>query len=575
MKMDSSESRSASADANVWAGHIAAALEQQAQAQAQLASILREMAAQVAVLTKRVTVLEDAARPNARVPDADCAGAAVEQRMGAPAVAEALAVSGAPETEQRSGEPVRAEERVLVDQEVPVEAVTVAGAASVAPEQQPAAPERAAGVSWTPRPVDELERELEQIGEVTVCIKNLEPTDLARFKEAWCRFRGAWEERKRHVGAQDPWHDHSRCFVEKQKALWPDEYLIPRSADVRLVPDRWRELAELYGDLAQAVEALAWIERTRPRMPRHWVERECGPLLEAIGAVSAHMYRWLQRHLPGQRDDQQDRLHCWLRDIGQEYGLFIRSLQPADRVQDSELESLVRELPARLEALRGGTAKQIRQAEALERLRDLLHREGFGGQEEDGDDLCEVAFECLGAGVPPTDRRLRDPLLAFGWMLAQDPALARLHKAVADELARRARKEIKQPDGLSDHDGTDDLPEDLRAKLQEVRRITRGLCGAVVGGKCHESSRLTIEEALQLDHLTWPDTESCDLFDPAARDFRRADLILLTRFNRKSSREARRLCKEQDKILLCLPTGYGLHQVISRAHQQLYPAPGA
>jgi hypothetical protein len=50
----------------------------------------------------------------------------------------------------------------------------------------------------------------------------------------------------------------------------------------------------------------------------------------------------------------------------------------------------------------------------------------------------------------------------------------------------------------------------------------------------------------------------------------RADLIFLTRFNRKQSKAALRLCHEHGKMLIRLPKGYGLNQVIAEAFEQTF-----
>jgi hypothetical protein len=99
--------------------------------------------------------------------------------------------------------------------------------------------------------------------------------------------------------------------------------------------------------------------------------------------------------------------------------------------------------------------------------------------------------------------------------------------------------------------------------------MTAGRVGVIVGGVCREANRRSLEEALRLQELRWPSTAPSDPFERSIREIARAEVVFLTRFNRKSSREAISVCREQGKTLVRLPKGYGLHEVIYRAHQQM------
>jgi hypothetical protein len=434
-----------------------------------------------------------------------------------------------------------------------------------------AAPELPTAPRWTPRMLDVLEREREAIVSAVAAFTRPDPVDLARFKAQVSRFRGAYEERKRHAGSQADWRALEMALKEAQRALWPDHYCIPLDLKTTLVPERWQQLSHLYGDLATAVEALGWVETTAGARSPSWLGREATPLLEAVGAATATLHRWLRRQLSWAHDNQQDDLFRRLRRLGEEHAQFIRSLQPEELISDDELECLVRELPRRLEALRAAQCRKSTQESALAGLAALLAEEGFGGRERDDDRLCEAAARCLDAKIPATDRGLRDRLLDVHWMLEGDERLTRLYQAVVDEIERRRRK-AEEEEGAEPgrSDRLDDLTPELREQRAALLSRTRGKTGVMIGGTCREESRRALQEALELADLRWPDSDPSDPFDRSAREIARADIVFLTRFNRQRSKEAIPLCRDQGKVLIRLPGGYGLNQVIAQAYHQIF-----
>lgn len=433
----------------------------------------------------------------------------------------------------------------------------------------------AAPSPWTPRPLSILEEERESIKNAIAGFTRSDAADLARFKAQASRFRGASDERKRHPGSQEEWRALESTLRDTQRALWPGQYCIPLDSNMHLSPSRWQELALLYTNLATAVEALDWIEATLLARSPHWLAREAVPLLEAIGAATALLFRWLRRHLVGAHDDQQDELYWRLRRLGREHEQFIRSLQPEELVPDQELESLVQNLPDRLRSLQEIQARKAAQETALAGLFALVREEGFGGREEDDDRLCEAAAGCLEAGIPPTDRALRDGLLDYHWMLEDDERLSRLHQAVLEEIERRRRKAEEEEEARGSRtDRLEGLTPQLREQLAALLPRTRGKVGVMLGGTCREDNRRLIEKVFELSELRWPDSDPSDPFERSAREIARAEIVFLTRFNRQRSKEAISVCRDQGKELIRLPGGYGLNQVIAQAYQQMFGRSG-
>jgi hypothetical protein len=410
-----------------------------------------------------------------------------------------------------------------------------------------------------------LEEERANLAERLERLPGDSPPALARFKSLGAYLQGAFEERQRHTGVQTAWRAVVGAFRDRQRAVWPNQYCIPL-ASVRLEPPEWRHLGVLYEDLAGAEEVLAWLEDQVPAQPGGWLAKEGSGVLEGCGAVCARMHRWLHQHLPSQRDDQEQSFYNRLVGLAESHRAFIRSLQPEHVVSDAELESLARDLPRNAAALRTSLEKKQRQEKALATLAALLAEPGFGEQEGDDDRLCAAAAACLDAGVPATDKRLRDPLLEWEWMLEDDERVARLHAAVA---AERERLEKKAAESSGDAEEEDTLAPEIQERLSALLPVTQGLKGVVIGGVCRESNRAHVERALQLAELRWPSTDPSDSFEASAREIARAEIVWLTRFNRRRSREAYRLCREQNKPLIVLPKGYGLNEVVVRTHEQL------
>jgi hypothetical protein len=421
--------------------------------------------------------------------------------------------------------------------------------------------------AWEPRPLPVLEEERQSILETVEAIRSTDELSLTRFKTEVCRYRGAREERSRHLGAQDGWRHLQYFLKDKQRELWPNHYIIPMNPDSRgPTPEQWRELSALYAQLGRAFQVLEWVEKTAADQPRGWVDKVARPVVEAIGACSSRTRRWLHQRLPGQHDTQIDRLYDRLMDLG----IFIVSLGPPERVPDEELEILSNELLQRLEDVKAATIQKERQERALADLHALLEESGFGSGESDDDRLCDAVARCLEERIPPSDKKLRDRLLSWQWMLEDDPRVTLLLREIEKENERlRALREAEAAsDGDSDSEG--DLSDDLSRMLVEILPRTEGKRGLMVGGVCRDENRRRIEQALRLKELAWPSTDPDDDFSHVLKDMEHAEIVFLTRFNRKRSKDAIPFCRDKNIMLVRLPAGYGLNQVVAQTHEQMF-----
>ena len=436
-------------------------------------------------------------------------------------------------------------------------------------------PEFRSPAAWIPRPLEDLELEREEILAQIREYNAEDPRHLSWFKSAGARFRASWEERKRYPGSQGDWWLLRSEFRQLQRDYWPNEYCIPLADIAHLTPGQWQRLSELYADLGLANRSIKWLEEqlAQPDLPPSWLAREALPLLEVSACAVNRLHRWLIRFLPSYHDVEEERLYRQLREWAHQHSFFLRLLQGEDKVKDAELDMEVARLEERFQSVSGAVERRRRQTYALDRFQVLTTDPRFGSGEKDADALCEAAFDCLEAGVPASDRRLRDLATPFAWMLEEDPRVERLYLAVTEEVDRLRAAALANADGLDD-DTSLTLSPDLQEQLEEILPLTRGKRAVMIGGTARESSRRAVEERLGFAELRWPDTEPDDPFDKSAKEIEKADFVLLTRFNRRRSKEAWRICAEQKKPLVILPKGYGLNEVIYRVHDQLVSRTG-
>jgi len=441
--------------------------------------------------------------------------------------------------------------------------------AARAPTQAPPAPapRKPTPTAWDARELEVMQEELTHIREFLDTHQGGDRLDLCRFKEMGCLARGAADERQRHPGDQWAWKGLKAEFQDLQKAHWRNDFVIFLSPQVQVTPPEWREMAGLYAELRNAEEALAWVETTSDLLGDAWTQHDAKPVLEGIAAVSSRLHRFLQEKMPHMRDDQQLNVFWRLREIAETRRVFLEALSNEKKIADSALERLAGDLPRALAELQAAS-KSRRKEEALDELQRVLDDPTFGTAEGDDDRLGEVIAGCLAAGVPATYAPLRDTILEHGWewMLEDDPRLKRVLKAVTDERDRRAKAAAAATEEEPPDAGLDD---ELLALLEEVWPHTRSRVGVIVGGVNRDDNRRAIEEAFEFKELRWPSTEPSDPFEKSLAEIRKADVVFLTRFNRRASREAYRACREQDKPLIMLPKGYGLREVIYRAHESL------
>jgi hypothetical protein len=513
------------------------------------ASLERELAAQIAAAGERLTSLRPAPPP-ARGEEG-AGGGLASARAGSP-VAAAASPGRGPASPAHS---------------LPMShSATHAGASAVVAPPRSAL--RRPPRTWQPRPAEVIDREIEQIeARLDEDCAVGEPQFL-RLKALSCRQRRAFwelEEQSAYAGGARALYGRLKARVIEE---FGDRYVIPLNTNVAPSdPACWERLALRYEALATALEAFAWYRENAASLR----PPEATSLLEAIGSTQQQFYRELESGFVGHHDDQQRRLYQALLDVATERRVRLESLSP-DRTE-AELESWAGSLDDTWQRLRDSQGKKGRQTACVAQLLAVTGDPSFGSSEHDPTVLRAAAEACLEAGIPASNREVRDALLPWFAFLDGEEVLAPLVREIQKELDRRTERGAL-------HDEEDPAGEALSPEIQEMLAellpFTRGKRCLFIGGDAREEKRRELEHALELSELVWPEarrTASVYDFEP---EIARSDITaLIVRFMRTGFKQAVDFCRTYDTRLVRLPRGLGLTRVITDFHQQLVPRAGA
>jgi hypothetical protein len=455
----------------------------------------------------------------------------------------------------------------------PAETPAIATAAPSAPAPKklappmpvaPPAPARARG--WEPRPIDEIDLEVARLEEQLDQYSGSGETGLLTLKAIACRQRRAYmelEEQASYIGHVRALHGRIRAMVQEQHG---ERYVLPLNTGVSPEdPARWEDLAQSYEALVQALEAFAWFceNATALHTP------ESRTLLEGVGAAQQRLFRLLETHFRGALDDQQRVLYESILEAAGGLDIYVEALNPHRAERD--LEIAARDLPATFRRLREALEKKQRQEQTTESLLTLVSDPAFGVREQDADALRAAALACMAAGVPPSNKTVRDALLPWGALLEDEPGVSRLTAEISKELDRRAQRGL--PVEPEEEEGSSSaLAADIQAMREVLLPHTRGKRCLFIGGDAREEKRRELEQVLELEELVWPEArKTASVYDFEAEIARCDIAALLIRFMRTGFAQADELCREHRTRLVRLPRGLGVPRVITDFYQQLVP----
>ena len=344
-----------------------------------------------------------------------------------------------------------------------------------------------------------------------------------------------------------------------QETPWAGTYPL---GGAMLGPQTWTRLAGLYDGCVIAAEAMDWYEQNE----EHLTEAARIDMLNAVSAAQQRLYRRPESLI--RRDDAVQELYRRVRAAGQKTA-FIRALSPyADEEELTELAGRCAEVWTELQAeVAGAKAQAERQARKEAAVCAVTEwsegREGRGlsadSLEADRAALCGLLDECLSAGVPSTNVKVRAAILDTApVLLAGEAKYAKFLEAVQTERARRSLDAVAMeapPPEVRD--------EDLDLLVHSVIEFTRGKKIVMLGGKSRPQVAQELQARLECD-VSWLDSDSGDKFSKFASVIKKADMVLLLKnfASHEMFYASKDAMAEAGKHFIVLPSGYGVKQVL-------------
>lgn len=430
------------------------------------------------------------------------------------------------------------------------------------PEPTSAVPYRHLEPRWNTRSLDDILAALEDLRTDASELQCSGDAGLLRLKILGCRERRAYRELEIQVADKQPAYAVFGILLEAAHQYYPAVRIVP--LDTSLTPSdpmAWEIAAEAYEFLAGGYAAMEWLFDHESDIRTS--EREA--LLNGAAASQQFARRTLEEMVRSS-DPQQEHLFRRLRDYAAEAQIFIKNLSNSN-LTDEKLKVAAVGLGAVFASIREGIEKKQRQRESLSDLLALLRQSDFGISKTDEERLTQTVVTCLNAGIPPSNKEMRDALLPWHALLG-NPQVKRVVAEVQKEVDRREKT------GMSalDDDGETALTPEIQTKLSELLPYTQGKVMLFMGGKPLQEKRAEITQVLKLSDLEWTNTNGA----PGAGQFEaaitRCDIAaLLIRFMRHGYGEVDQYCDLHGKRLIRIPSGLGINRIIHDLHAQLVP----
>ena len=389
------------------------------------------------------------------------------------------------------------------------------------------------------------------------------------------------------------------CRIKARATRWQPErsQLLDRGEDVRdldaallaeakqmdcwlwvVSPDKWQDrgprayavVAGCYDALAAAADLMALSDE---------IGRDGEGCIALLAEAQSATRAMMAEESELEYDADQSWVFHWLKDQTSGRNIFLhrhmRLEDPADPANHADLL-------ARIEAATSSLAKLSKQRKerdklygkisyALKKLADVKTPDGEAWPADHAQVLAinKAVAGLLEAGVPASDRKLRDLLLPAADRLPEEvgPALSRALEEVHGHLDRLASEEAEAQPGRKD----DKL-------LAEARELTDGRHAVLIGGQPDETSRQRLERDLGLASLRWLRVTHGESFEAAAgptlRDESVSLAMVMTRWrSHRDGPAAREVCRERGIALVEIPRGYGsrqvAHEVVRQASDRL------
>jgi hypothetical protein len=336
-------------------------------------------------------------------------------------------------------------------------------------------------------------------------------------------------------------------------------------------PDQFTLIAAWYENLAEALGLLDLMIAEDGCQAD-----EMSELLE-LAAQSQSALRVAVGECGGSRDEDQQAVFNWLRNVAAERRIFIRVGMkwdaPTDPSEGAAVAGRIHEAGRRFEE-RQAQARMRKKLLAKVKHKAAVLTANTAEALESWGELMAVVDELVKAGLPASNKELREALL---------PVLDRLPTGLEMQqgfrLAVREIEKFRQSRPLPE--ATTEGPEP-GAFVREARKLLRGRSLVLIGGEARRGAKEALERALGLKKLIWlkgNDYRSFQDFEPFVARPDVAVVVLAIRWSSHSFGEVRSLCDRYGKPLVRLPAGYNANQVaqqiVVQAGKRMAKQPGA
>jgi hypothetical protein len=323
---------------------------------------------------------------------------------------------------------------------------------------------------------------------------------------------------------------------------WMNSPDASRPADISLLDD----VGGCFETLAGAIALVRDDGVQRGRL-----ERSLPLLAEAQSALRAAI-----RGIDGSDDPDQLQVFEWLKATAARHHVYLKRFMRADDQADP---SRWHDLLDRIEDSHSRKGSRL-QGPLIDRLRHHLERIREGkGTEQDWQTVIMTVDAMVGAGVPPSDRAIRDLLLPVIDGLPDRDDLPHGFRLVLREIDRFLATRTPPSCAAATHEPT--------SEVKEVRRLLGGRCVVLIGGICRREAQEALERALGLEELTWIETkehQSIGAFEASIARPNVALVLLAIRWSSHAFGDVKQFCDRHGKPLVRLPGGYSPNQVAAQ-----------
>lgn len=356
--------------------------------------------------------------------------------------------------------------------------------------------------------------------------------------------------------------DGSECLPFSED-LWSE-------AGQRLSVEDWEALRQDYEETAEAQTAYEWFAANESALSKE----SSVALLNAIAAVQQRLFRELKRH------EGQDRMQAALYGELRERARTLDYLSALNQnTSDGELDKLAAALPdllaryqADLKQAEEKRAKQEARVAAIHGVAEWLkHAKAHGVSGEDlrrrAPELHSLLDACNDAGVPPTNRELREALLELGPTLLDGEAkYAKIYDAVMAERKRRWPEKELEPEAEPEEEPAD---SETALYLEVVRPFVEGKRVLILGGQPRQRVCDELSEKLGAADVQWLESKASDKAAKFQAEIKKAFVLLLAKnfAGHDMSEKGRDWIRSVGGHFVFLPSGYGVNQIIYRLYQ--------